>query len=159
MTDLGIFANDPRIHVDNERQVRVRGGSQVRHHSGERWFLIHHSGRVDFAGTLEQCLAYALGEPATVGPTGLRDWMHTDGDVYRHDPATTGMRPAGVLQPGDVVDWPHVAAFTVAGPAVSRQDEIGQWSMAFPVELADGTSTFWFYGDDSMVPVRFRSWQ
>lgn len=156
--DLGIFAGDPRIrHNPDGLHIPRRHTSIIISEDGTHGAVFRDlTDLPDFAGTVEQCLAFVLGEPHQVGPDGITGWMHTDGRVYQHDPATTGMIPAGTLGVGDVVDWPHLAAFTIAGPAVNRQDELGQWRMAYPVELADGSAVYWHYSADVLVPVRFQ---
>jgi hypothetical protein len=158
--DLGIYARDPRIKIVSNDEIRI--GRTVHIETVDdplHWLLTEQhdaeTPRHTFAGTLEQCLAFTLGEPAEVGPIGMRGWMHTDGRVYHHDPATTGMRPAGTLAPGDVVDWPHLDAFTITDAAVNRRDELGEWRMAYPIRFPRRRPSFWFFDHDALVPVRF----
>lgn len=164
---LGKFAKDPRleiVQVEGKDAVRtsdytiipigaasdVPSGYEMWRHDEPNAIYPH-----QFERTLPRALAYALGDPAKVGPTGLRDWLHTDGRVYLHDPATTGMRPADSLHVGDIVDFPHVEAFEVTGAATSRVDDIGRWGMAYPVRHLKGRTTWFPYRDGDVVPVRF----
>lgn len=154
--DLGIFANDPRARVIYP-QRRVRAGrATIVSTNGERWMVNIDNATDVFFGTVEQCLAFVLGEPAQVGPTGIRDWLHTDGRIYRHDPATTGMLFANALHTCDVVDWPGQEPFEILGSAQSRKNDLRQWRMAYPIQFTDGLRGWYFYGDDDLVPVRFQ---
>lgn len=153
---FGDYASDPRIRVIDPLEVRAAG---VRITSGNnlRWY-VHDDGRgyAGSGGTLAECLERVLGDPAEVGPVGIYDWLHTDGRIYRHDPATTGMIPAENLNPGDVVDFPHLVAFEILGDAEITHNDLGQASMSYPVRRLDRSfDTRFTYRFGDMVPVRF----
>ncbi len=158
---LGKYATDPRLQI-----VQVAGLDAIRtsectiiqaHPGFQVWRLDnpnaifpHHTERV-----LAAALRFVLGDPAEVGPNGMREWLHTDGRVYRHDPATTGMCDAASLRVGDVVDFPDAEPFEITGPAGHRTDDVGRWPMAYPVRHLRGRTTWFPYRDGDMVPVRF----
>jgi len=158
---LGKYAKDPRFEI-----VQVGGRDAVRTDEytivqGDTLFELwrrddptaifpHHTEK-----TLGKALIFVLGDPQKVGPVGMSEWLHTDGRIYLHDPATTGMRAALSLRVGDIVDFPHIEAFEVKGPAAPRTDDIGRWVMAYPVRHLRGRTTWFPVRDGDMVPVRF----
>lgn len=162
---LGRYAKDPRFQI-----VKVNGQDAIR---TDRMTIIRAGGI--YAGyevwqldeptaihpayktrSLPKALAYDLGDPCKVGPTGISDWLHTDGRTYKHDPATTGMRDAGSLRTGDVVDFPHLNAFEVTGPAEIVYDDFGRGGMGYPVRrLPGGFNDTFTYRSGDMIPVRF----
>lgn len=165
---LGKYAKDPRfeiVQVEKKDAIRtdeytiiprgaagdVPSGFELWHRDEPSAFYPHH-----YEGTLTRALRYALGAPAKVGPVGFGSWLHTDGREYAHDPATTAMRRAGSLRVGDVVDFPHIAAFEIAGPSEITYDGLGRPFTGYPVRLLNGGfNEFFRYQADDLVPVRF----
>lgn len=159
---LGKYAKDPRfkiVKVDDRDAIRTDRVTILKTDRGfEVWPLNEHNALApaDRFRHLSQALAYDLGDPAKVGPTGMREWLHTDGRTYRHDPATTGMIEASSLHIGDVVDFPHVFAFEILGPAAPVTNDIGQMVMGYLARKLDGGHQITFSprsGD--MIPIRF----
>lgn len=161
---LGRYAQDPRFQI-----VKVNKGDAVRTdrvtiieesaHRYEVWDLAEPTAYAPahVAKTLPRALAYDLGDPCKVGPTGISDWLHTDGCIYKHDPATTGMRDAGSLRVDDIVDFPHLTAFRILGLATIVVDELGRQAMAYPIcqPVRGGFNRTFTYRSGDMVPVRF----
>jgi hypothetical protein len=157
--DLGDYADDPRFRVIDAGHLQA-GDFRIASGDGLRWHVWVENeaggGFHAFAGDLIQCLAYTLGEPVEVGPVGIQDWLHTDGRTYRHDPAITGMMPADSLRAGDVVDFPHIEAFEILGPAEIAHDELGLPNMGYPARRINGGFNVRFtYRSGDMAPVRF----
>jgi hypothetical protein len=158
---LGKYAKDPRLQI-----VQIGGHDAVR---TNRYTIIQGETLLELwdpdepnaiypqhtEKTLARALAFALGDPQKVGPVGISDWLHTDGRVYSHDPATTGMRRAERLRIGDIVDFPHLAAFEITGPAVLIPDSIGRYTMTYPVHRLHGGAASFPFRDNDLVPVRF----
>lgn len=156
--DLGAYAEDPRAYVDEDGHIRA-GDNRITVGGARCHVWAENSRGAGFhayAGTLAECLAYALGDPCQVGPVGIGDWLHTDGRTYKHDPATTGMMPADSLRVGDVVDYPHIEAIEILGPAEIIYDDLGRASMGYPARrLGGGFTRHFTYRSGDMVPVRF----
>jgi hypothetical protein len=159
--DLGAYADDPRIQVLADGTIRAEVDRIRRVADSVSLWHVWSAGSStvdfsDFTGALPECLAYALGDPCPVGPVGIGDWLHTDGRVYKHNPATTGMKIADYLREGDVVDFPHIDAFVITGPATLVPDDLGRLGMGYPAQwLKSGFSVRFPYRSGDMVPVRF----
>lgn len=159
---LGRYAKDPRfriVEVGHHDAIRTARVTIIK--DGDRyqvWELADPDAITPAftSKSLSRALAYDLGEAQKVGPVGMREWLHTDGRTYRHDPATTGMIGASSLRLGDVVDFPHLEAFEIVGEQVNQPDGIGEWHLGYPVRLVTSGKASWFVprpGD--MVPIRF----
>lgn len=153
---LGRYADDPRvIEEDTYINVPSRNATITTTNGGRTWWVRINGDNV-FSGSLRKVLEDLLGDPMRVGPTGMREWLHTDGRTYRHDPATTGMIAAGALRPGDVVDYPHLDAFVILDEKVNTPTELGEWHMAYPVRrIIGGPETTFSPRSGDMVPIRF----
>jgi hypothetical protein len=160
---LGKYAKDPRfqiVKVDGRDAIRTDRVTIIQGSYGgfEVWELADPAAVHPAWSTrhLSVALRHDLGEPVQVGPVGIQDWMHTDGRTYRHDPAITGMMPADSLRAGDVVDFPHIDAFEILGPAEIAHDELGRPNMGYPARRINGGFNVRFtYRSGDMVPVRF----
>lgn len=161
--NLGRYSRDPRIKITKGVTWNVLIDNTVIETSdGVTWEVLADRTMADFdrtadyTGTLIECIEFVLGDPAQVGPSGFGRWLHTDGRTYSHDPATTGFQPADYLRAGDVVDFPHLDAFEILGPAETQIDGLGQMHMAFPVRRKNGARDWFPYRAGDMVPVRFK---
>jgi hypothetical protein len=153
--NLGRYADDPRI-VPGDMQVSIPNRNAEITNVGLRRWQLRIDGENVFSGTLVKVLEDLLGDPMRVGPTGMREWLHTDGRIYRHDPATTAMVDAAQLRPGDIVDFPHLDAFVILDEKVNTVDVLGQWTGAWPVRrIVTGVETTWSPRFGDMVPIRF----
>lgn len=152
---LGPYTNDPRV-VPETDHIRVPSrDAEIVSGNGTRWW-VRIGGQNTMSGTVVKCLEDLLGDPMRVGPAGIREWMHTDGRTYRHDPATTGMIQAGSLHVGDIVDFPHLEAFEILSEQVSTRNELGEWNMAYPVRtMVTRTATTFSPRSEDMIPIRF----
>jgi hypothetical protein len=159
---LGKYAKDPRfkiVRVDGHDAIRTDRVTILKTDRGfEVWPLDEHNALApaDRFRHLSQALAYDLGDAQRVGPTGMRDWLHTDGRTYRHDPTTTGMIQADSLRAGDIVDFPDVEAFEILEDAAPVQDAIGRWVMTYPTLTINSKKIGTLSprsGD--MIPIRF----
>jgi len=155
--DLGDYTGDPRIHVIDWRTIRAGRDTQLGLGlGGDRWYARTDDGENVVNGTLAECLVCVLGDPMQVGPVAGGCWLHTDGRIYKHDPATTGMIQQHMLRPGDVVDQPGLPAFEIVQPAAPMLDGLGRWTMAYPVRRLDtGTGATFSPRSGDMIPVRF----
>jgi hypothetical protein len=154
--DLGPYAGDPRIVAETTYvSVPGRDATIITGNEGRTWW-VRINGENAFSGKLIKVLEDLLGDPMRVGPTGMREWLHTDGRTYRHDPATTAMVDAAQLRPGDIVDFPHLDAFVILGEKINTRSLLGEWHMAHPVRRinTDLEATFSPRSGD-MVPIRF----
>lgn len=159
---LGKYAKDPRftiVKVEGHDAIRTDRVTIISGAAGYQVWPLDDPGALYPAHTtasLAKALAYDLGDPAKVGPAGMQDWLHTDGRFYAHDPATTGMKSASHLRVGDIVDFPHISAFEITGPAEVSYDGLGRAGMGYPVRrLTGGFPDFFSYRSGDMVPVRF----
>lgn len=100
----------------------------------------------------------AVGAP-TVGPDGCGGWVHTDGQTYLHDPATSAYKRYDEMEPGDVIDWTGRATVEVlrvnepytekVGPLEGREC-LAHWCR----RLSDGREGYVPFGPEGMAPVR-----
>jgi hypothetical protein len=154
--NLGPYARDPRVVAETTYvSVPGRDATIVTTNEGRTWW-VRINGQNVFSGKLIKVLEDLLGDPMHVGPAGMREWLHTDGRLYLHDPATTAMVDAAQLRGGDVVSYPHLDDFVILGEKVNTPDALGQWNMAYPVRRTiTGVETTWAPRSGDMVPIRF----
>lgn len=154
--NLGPYAKDPRVVVEIDHvNVPGRDARIITSNNGRTWW-VRINGEPRYSGKLLKVLEDLLGDPMRVGPAGMREWLHTDGRLYLHDPATTAMVDAAQLRDGDIVDFPHLDAFVILGEKVNTPDALGQWTMAYPVcRILTGVETTFAPRSGDMVPIRF----
>ncbi len=158
MPDLGPYRNDPRVKVRTDVRIESTNGPTIRQHSGSWRVYVHDQNEHIHAGTLLGCLRYVFGAVQKVGPNGMGGWLHTDGETYLHDPATSAYKEADRIKVGDVIAW-------AAHPAVEVLER-EHWTTDFFGRRLNG---FWCrrldtgqegpvpYGDGGRFPVRFRN--
>ncbi len=95
-----------------------------------------------------------------VGPDGVGGWVHTDGQIYLHDPSTSAYKRYDEMVPGDVIDWTGRATVEVVrinepytetvGPLNGREC-LAHWCR----RLSDGREGYVPFGPEGKAPVRF----
>lgn len=100
----------------------------------------------------------AVGAP-TVGPDGYGGWVHTDGQTYAHDPATSAYKRYADMVPGDVIDWTGRATVEVVRVNEPYTEKVGplngrecfaHWCR----RLSDGREGYVPFGPEGVAPVR-----
>lgn len=157
MPDLGPYRNDPRIKVRSEKLIETTNGPEIREHAGSWRVYPHGYTEPAKVGTLLACLRYTLGAVQKVGPNGMGGWLHTDGETYLHDPATSAFKDADRIKAGDVIAWAAHPAAVVLEREHWTTDFFGRRLNGFWCRrLTDGVEGAVPYGDGGRFPVKFR---
>ncbi len=117
---------------------------------------VDENGRVFWSVTTEGRIAVGL---SPVGPNGSGGWVHTDGQTYLHNPATSTYKRYDEMVPGDIIDWTGRATVEVirvnepyvekVGPLAGRECR-AHWCR----RLDSGREGYVPFGPDGAAPVR-----
>jgi hypothetical protein len=156
--DLGPYAIDPRAKARGVAAVTAGDATLFLASDSIRWAVQpNRESEPCFYGTLVEALEFVLGEPLTVGPTGTGTWLHTDGDLYLHDPATSGYKPADVIRVGDVIAYAGRPDALVLERDHVTTDFFGRQLNGFWCrDLSTGKEGAVPYGDGGRFPVKFK---
>ncbi len=156
---LDRYTDDPRVKVRNDSLIDTTNGPQLRFTAGEWEVWLHGDTSPAYSHrSLSRALSYVLGTPAKVGPDGYDGWLHTDGHVYLHDPATSAYVDADRIRVGDVIAYAGRPRTEVLKTQWFTTDFFGRRRNGFWVRRLDtGEEGAVPFGDNASFPVEFRN--